>query len=202
MGLPPVQKLLAVQSMLALLNRRFAQFVFIVAAALLVFLSITLFTQVIFRYIIKQPLPWTEELARYALVWFAVLAAAAGAWSGQHFVFRWATLILNESLRRKLRLIVTALTLAIVGTIAVLSYRYINVFRGQSAISVPLDMRIPFSGIPIGLSCFFVIYFLDLLDGLLALRTAVIMSERERRETLMDAQVSESEAVQLKLNRE
>jgi len=181
--------------MLAMLNRRFAQLIFIVAAGLLVFLSITLFIQVIFRYVVKQPLPWTEELACYALVWFAVLAAAAGAWSGQHFVFRWATLILNEHLRRKLRLVVTTLTLVIVGTIAVLSYRYIDVFRGQSAISVHLDMRIPFAGIPIGLSCFFVIYFLDLLDGLIALRTNVVMSERERRETLMDTKVSEGEPV-------
>lgn len=84
----------------------------------------------------------------------------------------------------------TGITLVIVGTIVVLSYRYIDVFRGQSAISVPLDMRIPFSGVPIGLSCFFVIYLLDLVDGLLALRTGVVLSERERRETSMDAEMS------------
>jgi TRAP-type C4-dicarboxylate transport system permease small subunit len=189
MSPPPVRRLVAIQHTLAVLNRRFAQFIFIVAAGLLVFLSVTLFIQVISRYVIRQPLPWTEELARYALVWFAVLAAAAGAWSGQHFVFRWATLVLNERLRRALRLVVTGITLVIVGTIVVLSYRYIDVFRGQSAISVPLDMRIPFSGVPIGLSCFFVIYLLDLVDGLLALRTGVVLSERERRETSMDAEM-------------
>lgn len=194
MNFPSARRLLAIQRTLAVINRRFAQFIFIVAAGLLVFLSVTLFIQVVFRYVIKQPLPWTEELARYALVWFAVLAAAAGAWSGQHFVFRWATLILSERLRRHLRLIVTAMTLAIVGTIAALSYNYIDIFRGQSAISVRLDMRIPFSGVPIGLSCFFVIYLLDFIDGILALRTGAAFSERERRETLMDAELSGHQA--------
>ena len=32
--------------------------------------------QVLFRYVLQEPLPWSEELARYLFVWAALLAAA------------------------------------------------------------------------------------------------------------------------------
>ena len=32
--------------------------------------------QVLFRYVLEEPLPWSEELARYLFVWAALLAAA------------------------------------------------------------------------------------------------------------------------------
>jgi TRAP-type C4-dicarboxylate transport system permease small subunit len=178
MPIPSTETLLAWQARLDRINRNLARGIFVVASGLLVFLSVTLFLQVLFRYVIRQPLPWTEEMARYALVWFAMLAGAAGAWSGQHFVFRWATLVLNERARLILRLFVTLVVLVILAIIGVLSWRYIPVFADQTAVSIPIDMRIPFAGVPVGLSCFFLIYLIDLLEELLSLRTGVVLSER------------------------
>jgi TRAP-type C4-dicarboxylate transport system permease small subunit len=43
---------------------------------LLTVLIIAVFAQVIFRFVIEQPLAWTEELARYCLVWITFLGAA------------------------------------------------------------------------------------------------------------------------------
>jgi C4-dicarboxylate transporter DctQ subunit len=164
------------------LNRWIALTVFVLASALLVFLSVTLFIQVLFRYVIKAPLPWTEEAARFALVWYGMLAAAAGAWTGQHFIFRWATLLLGDRARLILRLIVTVLTLVMIAVLIVLSWDYVKVFAGQIATATHIDMRLAFAGIPIGLSCFFLIYLLDLIDGLLSLWTGRTLSLREARE--------------------
>jgi TRAP-type C4-dicarboxylate transport system permease small subunit len=165
--------------MLSRCNYWIAQSVFVVAGGLLVILSTTLFLQVVFRYVIKQPLPWTEEAARYALVWYAMFAAAAGAWGGHHFVFRWATLLLSEKHRLLLRLIVTVLTLALLGIMLVVSWQYLDVVRGQTTIATRLDMRIPYAGVPLGLSLFFLVYLLDLADGLIALRTGRSFSMRD-----------------------
>ena len=171
-------------------NYWIAQSVFVVAAGLLVVLSVTLFLQVLFRYVIKQPLPWTEEAARYALVWYAMLAAAAGAWGGHHFVFRWATLLLGDKPRLLLRLAVTALTLAALGVILVVSWRYLDVVRGQTTIATRMDMRIPYAGVPLGLSCFFLVYLLDFAEGLIALRTGQSFSVREAVERQVYAQLT------------
>ena len=176
------------------LNRWIALAVFAFAAALLVFLTATLFLQVLFRYVIKAPLPWTEEAARFALVWYGMLASAAGAWSGQHFIFRWATLALGEKARLVLRLAVSVLTLAMVGLLIKMSWNYVSVFAGQTATATHIDMRIPFAGIPVGLSCFFVIYLLDLVDGICALRTGSALSVREIRENWVYRQLKREPA--------
>ena len=43
---------------------------------ILVVLTTAVFAQVIFRFVIEQPLAWTEELAIYCLVWLTFLGAA------------------------------------------------------------------------------------------------------------------------------
>jgi TRAP-type C4-dicarboxylate transport system permease small subunit len=174
--------LLAIQRTLQTANSWLAGTLYAIAAALLILLSVILFLQVLFRYVIERPLPWSEEAARFALVWYGMLSAAAGAWTGQHFVFRWATLILSERPRLILRLVVNAITLNLLAVMIFLSWHYIDVFANQTATATRLDMRIPFAGIPLGFSCFFLIYALDLLDGLLGLWTGTWLSVREARE--------------------
>ena len=40
--------------------------------------------QVVFRYVLSAPLPWSEELARYCFVWIVFLGAAIGLERGFH----------------------------------------------------------------------------------------------------------------------
>ena len=49
----------------------------------LVMVTVTL-AQVIFRYVIAAPLPWSEELARYCFVWIVFLGGAIGLSRGIH----------------------------------------------------------------------------------------------------------------------
>jgi TRAP-type C4-dicarboxylate transport system permease small subunit len=44
---------------------------------LFIVLIILAAAQVLFRYVIQYPLPWTEELARFTLVWVTFLGAAS-----------------------------------------------------------------------------------------------------------------------------
>lgn len=43
---------------------------------LLIVMVVVVFAQVIFRFVLEQPLPWSEEVARYIMVWIAFLGAA------------------------------------------------------------------------------------------------------------------------------
>lgn len=182
---------LAVQRALARCGRYVAGLVFTVTAALLVFLSVVLFLQVVFRYVLQQPLPWTEEAARYALVWYAMLAAAAAAWSGQHFIFRWVTLFLPEGPRRILKLAVSLVTLGLLLIMTVVSWRYVHFLAGQTTIATQMDMRIPYCGVPAGLSLTFLIYLFDFADDLLALRTGRNFSERHQRDASIEIDPTE-----------
>jgi len=55
-----------------------------VAAALMLGLVVVNFLQVLFRYVVGQPLGWTEEFMRYCLVWTVFLASGAALWRHEH----------------------------------------------------------------------------------------------------------------------
>ncbi|MFP4020463.1 MAG: TRAP transporter small permease, partial [Halanaerobium sp.] len=56
-------------------------FVVIVLTGVLV---ITVLTGVFFRYIVRNSLSWTEELARYLMIWAALLAVSVGIKDKEH----------------------------------------------------------------------------------------------------------------------
>ena len=45
---------------------------------------VTVLTGVLFRYVIRDPLGWTEELARYLMIWAALLAVSVGIRKREH----------------------------------------------------------------------------------------------------------------------
>jgi TRAP-type transport system small permease protein len=46
-----------------------------VGGALLLLLTVTVFVQVVFRFLIDLPLAWSEELSRYSFVWLTMIVA-------------------------------------------------------------------------------------------------------------------------------
>jgi len=54
---------------------------------LTVLMVLVVFSQVFFRYVLNQPNPWTEELARYLFIWISMLGAAFGVMKRSHFGF-------------------------------------------------------------------------------------------------------------------
>jgi len=67
--------------------------------------------QVLFRYLIAAPLPWSEEAARYLFVWTAFLAAAAAVGRDDHFVISFLADNLSPRGRWVLQLLGSALGL-------------------------------------------------------------------------------------------
>lgn len=54
--------------------------------AVLMGLVANLFLQVLFRFVVKLPLDFTEEVSRVLLIWLVFLGAARGVYVGQHFL--------------------------------------------------------------------------------------------------------------------
>ena len=56
-----------------------------IIAAMAAVLSVVVLLQVIFRYVLNNPLHWTEEMSRFLLVWVVLLGAAIGIKQKSHF---------------------------------------------------------------------------------------------------------------------
>ncbi|MDA8226350.1 MAG: TRAP transporter small permease subunit, partial [Desulfitobacterium hafniense] len=54
---------------------RLATWVVVIMTAVM---SVIILAQVIFRYVLEAPLPWSEEVARYLMVWGTFLGAGLG----------------------------------------------------------------------------------------------------------------------------
>lgn len=52
-------------------------------------MTVIVFAQVIFRYILNTPLYWSEEAARYIMIWIVFLGASIGIRKGSHLGFTW-----------------------------------------------------------------------------------------------------------------
>lgn len=66
----------------AIKRARFVEYIIAILAAIL---SVVVLLQVVFRYALNNPLHWTEEMARFLLIWIVLLGAAIGIKRKSHF---------------------------------------------------------------------------------------------------------------------
>lgn len=104
-------------------------------------MSIVIVLQVYFRYIASSPLPWSEEAARYLMVWLVFLGAPAALRTGQHV----GVTIFRDMSPRLLRLILT-----VVGEVIVLTLLAYVVYHGYQVTVRNLMQSSPALRIPIG----------------------------------------------------
>ncbi len=66
-------------------DERLAQLEATILIMLVVAMTVVVFLQVFYRYVLTQPLYWSEELARYLFVWLSILGATLGLQKSGHF---------------------------------------------------------------------------------------------------------------------
>ncbi|GAK56368.1 DctQ9 protein [Candidatus Vecturithrix granuli] len=106
--------------------------------------------QVIFRYILLRPLPWSEELARYLMVWGACLAASEAYASGNHVG---VTIIINAIKPGMRKIMTMVIHLAVALLMAVIVYQgFVLSFLLHDQLSPALEipMTVPYLAVPVG----------------------------------------------------
>lgn len=116
---------------------------------------------VFFRYILMAPLPWSEELARYLMVWGASLGAAVAFREGSHI----AVTILVDKLHGIFGKIILKITQIIVFIFMaiVMVEGFILAFKVSTQISpaMEISMKWPYLAIPIG--CLFIVFEIPIM---------------------------------------
>lgn len=66
------------------ISRRLNQAMKLLSGFLIAAMTILVFLQVVFRYLLDAPLDWSEEMASFAFVWMALLGASVGLRNDEH----------------------------------------------------------------------------------------------------------------------
>lgn len=144
-----------------MLRRIYAHFdehveTYLATVALLVFTVLTI-AQVFMRYVLNNPMSWSEEVARFALVWFVYTSASYAVRYQRHVKFNVLTKLLGKKLpigERIVQIVVFALWLSFLVFVLVLSIQMViaQYRTGQVSAAAQLPMYLIYIGLPLGLA--------------------------------------------------
>ncbi len=107
-------------------------------------MALVVFLQVIFRYVLNLPLFWTEEFARYCLVWASLLGAAVAMKRGQHLAVTICMDRMPPGAHRVLSVVARLSVIVILAVIVVGGIQLVLVTRAQ----ISPALRVPISCAP------------------------------------------------------
>lgn len=119
--------------------------------SLLVAMVLVTFAQVVSRYVVHISLSWSEEVARFLLMWLVMLGAAYGFKTKSHFAMAFVVNCFGESLRRVLALLITLVIAAFMVLFVVLVLHLIFfAMIDEIAPATQISMAVPYSSGPVG----------------------------------------------------
>lgn len=126
-----------------------------VLAFLMGTMTLDVLWQVMSRYLLKAPSSFTDELARFLLVWIGVLGAAYVAGQDRHLAIDLLPSRLSGRRKKRLQVLIAALIVLFALSVMVIGGSrlvYVTLYLGQksSALQVPLGyvyLILPISGL-------------------------------------------------------
>ncbi|PIE54408.1 MAG: C4-dicarboxylate ABC transporter substrate-binding protein [Dethiosulfovibrio peptidovorans] len=117
------------------------------ASALLVAMVVIVFLQVLFRFVIRSSLPWSEEAARYILVWLSFLGASIAVRRHGHVGVEALVKLLGATPRRMVSMVALFMALLFFGFLAVYGFKILGMVFYQSSPAMEISMAIPYSAL-------------------------------------------------------
>ncbi len=118
-------------------------------ALLLAMVGMT-FAQVLFRYVFQTSLAWSEELARFCLMWLASLSAAYAFKTNGHFALRFVVDRIPAAPRAWVERGSTAVVIAFLATFAWQAFKFTLEVRTMVAPATGISMAVPYSSACVG----------------------------------------------------
>ena len=118
--------------------------------ALLIAMTAVVFSQVIARYVFQAPLSWSEELARFLLMWLSMLSAAYAFKTKSHFALQFLVGKLPHSIQWWIELLVYIVVALFFAVLLYFSIVFIDGVEGHTAPALQISMQIPYASIVVG----------------------------------------------------
>ena len=120
-----------------------------VIALLLALLVLDVWLAVLDRYLFHWQLPWPEILARYLMIWAALLAASSGIARREHIGLSLMIRHFSPGFRRTLLVAVDFITLMLFVYLAVYGVGFAEKGGSRQAMILGLTLLLPFAAVPV-----------------------------------------------------
>ena len=117
---------------------------------LLVAMTAVVFSQVIARYVLETPLSWSEELARFLLLWLSMLSAAYAFKTKSHFALRILVGTFPQKLQSAIALFVHGIVALFFAILLYYSVVFVIGVSGHTAPALQISMQIPYASVVVG----------------------------------------------------
>ncbi|MFO1288263.1 MAG: TRAP transporter small permease [Rubrivivax sp.] len=134
----------------ATLARRIEGALDVLLGAATLVMVVSMCWQVIGRYVFSHAPGWSEELARFLMLWMTMLGAAAALRSGSHI----SVTSLVDTLGPRARAVALALRdaalVAVAGLLAWQGFLYARLNGAQESAALEIPMTVPYAALPAG----------------------------------------------------
>ena len=113
-------------------------------------MTLIVFLQVVYRYVLVQPLHWSEELARYLFIWLSMLGATLGLQKRGHFGLDFFYRMLPNRGRRFLQFLTYFLMGGVILVILVQGIKLVETTALQESPAMGISMAWAYACLPIG----------------------------------------------------
>lgn len=109
--------------------------------------------QVFFRFVVKGSLPWSEELARYFMVWAVFIGASLGAKEGAHIGVEAFVRLLPKPLYKVACILAGIISIVFCIVVTFLSVKVVNniYLSGQLSPAMEIPMYWAYLAMPVGM---------------------------------------------------
>ena len=128
-------------------------------------MSIIVIMQVVFRFILRASLPWSEEVSRYLLVWTTFMGGAYAVRQGAHLGIEAFMLLLPKNIRK----IVGIFVMACCAVLCVIIVRFsldlslLLLRRNQLSPALRIPIGYMYMALPVGMTLFAVRYIQNIV---------------------------------------
>jgi len=120
---------------------------------------------VVARYGFNASPIWTEELARFALIWAVLLAGAAALWRGEHMQIEIVLERLPAGAARVVDRLRRLVIFAVLAFMTVMGAYYAQKITGMTTLALNISRAIPTASIPAGMGLMLVQFLIIQIAG-------------------------------------
>ncbi len=120
-----------------------------IIALLMALLVADVWLGVVARYVLRVQIPWTEELARYLMIWAALLAISSGIARREHIGFRLLLERFPDRLQKGLLISFDGIAFAFFAFLFVYGIGMTGTGAKQFAMIFGMSMAVPYASVPV-----------------------------------------------------